>query len=330
MSLMFKIFSTRYASLLLSVILFTCLFSGFANLSASDLKPRIKVRDASVYLSDIFTDIELDADKEVLTAPLPGQSKNVSTTTLWNIAKANGIQWQRPRSIKHIRIMREGQPVNLAALQVLLVREVKARGISDDIQVSLFGINRNLYLPVNSDVSEIEIDSLTLSSTQDRYRAELLWPLGDGSYKEIALNGTIDRVRLVPMLNRTLVPGDIISRDDIDWVNMSVKRITSNTIQSTDNFIGFTPRRAITANKPLRKSDVEALRSVSRGNQVMISYVSGPMVLSTTGKALQHGAIGDSIRILNLTSNKTIYAKIVGPDQVEIVRLSRNRKLASR
>ena len=306
------------------------MFWGTASYGASDLKQRIKVRDANVRLSDVFTDVNEANDKDVFAAPMPGQSKNISTTELWRIAKINGISWAKPQVNKRIRISREGNLVDQKVLTNLLREEVKNQGVDDDVQLSIFGLSKTLYLPVNSDESDIEINSLTLSSNHNRYRAKLLWPLGDGSYQEIEANGTIELVRLLPVLNRTLLPGEVITKRDLTWVNIPIKKITSNTVQSEENFIGFTPKRALIANRMLRKSDVEALKFVKKGSQVTITYISGPLRMNTIGKALQHGAMGDPVRILNMGSNKTIIAQVTGFGQVEIVHHSNIRQLASR
>lgn len=314
----------------LIALMVTGAFLSTSALVAADLKQRIKVSDVNIRLSDIFTDISIEQDKDVFTAPTPGHSKRVSTTELWKIAQLNGVDWEKPLINKPIRIMREGHPVDLDALRAFLSEEMRSRGIDDDVQVSIYGLTKSLYLPVNSDIMDIEINTLTISSNRDRYRAKLLWPVGDGSFNEVDLNGSIEHVRAIPVLNRTLLPGEVIARSDIAWANISIKKITANTIQSVDNFIGYTPRRAITANKMIRTSDIEALKFVIKGSQVSITFVSGPLVIKTIGKALQHGAMGDAIRILNMGSNKTIIATVTGPDQVEISRPNTSRQLASR
>lgn len=303
---------------------------GTASYGISDLKHRIKVRDVNVRLSDVFTDVSQDNDKDVFAAPMPGQSKNISTAELWRIAEVNGIQWAKPQVNKRIRITRDGNPVDLDILTTLLSDEVRNLGISDNVQLSIYGLGKNLYLPVNSDESDIEINNLIISSNRNRYRAKLLWPLGDGSYQEIECNGTIELVRLLPVLNRTILPGEIITKRDVSWVNMSIKKITGNTIQSEENVIGYTPKRALVANRMVRNSDVEALQFVKKGSQVTITFISGSLRMNTIGKALQHGAMGDPVRVLNMGSNKTIIAQVTGLGQVEIVHRGNTRQLAAR
>lgn len=304
--------------------------AGMASISASDLKQRIKISAPTVYLSDIFTDISYDKDKILFEAPLPGQNMQISTSQLWQIAQSNGVAWEKPVINKRIRIQREGRPVNMAVLRVLLEEEILARGFEGNIQVNIYGIIKNLYLPIDSDELDIEIDTLNINPNSNRYSANLLWPTGEGAFVDINLNGLIEQVHLLPVLARMMIPGDIITMDDIDWIKVPVKKITSNSIKSTDDFIGFTPRRALAANKMLRTSDVEALRVIKKGHQVVVSYISGALVLTTAGKALEHGAVGDTIRIMNLRSHKTIYAQVTGEGHVKIYLVKPNQQLASR
>ena len=77
--------STAYAFLVLSM------FSGANAVSASDLKQRIKVSAPVVRLSDLFTDIAYDSDKLLFEAPLPGQSQQISTSQLWQIAQTSSL-----------------------------------------------------------------------------------------------------------------------------------------------------------------------------------------------------------------------------------------------
>ena len=135
MALECKLKSSTLLSLAAGALMALVMAAGISPLSAADLKQRIKVQGVTVRLSDIFTDINFESDKDVLAAPLPGHSLQVSTTELWKIARRNNIQWERPAVTKRIRIMREGQPVDMTVLKALLGDEVRSRGVGDDIEV---------------------------------------------------------------------------------------------------------------------------------------------------------------------------------------------------
>jgi flagella basal body P-ring formation protein FlgA len=53
--------------------------------------------------------------------------------------------------------------------------------------------------------------------------------------------------------------------------------------------------------------------AVRRGETVMLEYAAPGMSLSMRARALEDGAVGDSVRFLNTSSNRTIEAVVTGP-----------------
>ena len=82
--------------------------------------------------------------------------------------------------------------------------------------------------------------------------------------------------------------------------------------------IGMTPRRFILAGRPLRSGDMVAPKIVSRGDLVTVLLNQGPLSLTAKGKALENGAKGDVIRVVNVSSNVTIEALVTGVNEVRV------------
>jgi flagella basal body P-ring formation protein FlgA len=57
---------------------------------------------------------------------------------------------------------------------------------------------------------------------------------------------------------------------------------------------------------------------VTKGNLVTIEMRNAGMSLSTQGKALEEGSLGDVIRVTNISSNKIIEAKVNGTNRVDV------------
>jgi flagella basal body P-ring formation protein FlgA len=57
---------------------------------------------------------------------------------------------------------------------------------------------------------------------------------------------------------------------------------------------------------------------VSRNTPVTIYYRNGPLTLTVKGKALEGGARGESVQVLNLLSRKVVNAVAVAEGTVEI------------
>jgi flagella basal body P-ring formation protein FlgA len=58
--------------------------------------------------------------------------------------------------------------------------------------------------------------------------------------------------------------------------------------------------------------------AVKRGKLVQIFLDSGYMKITTTGLSEEDGAEGSTIKVRNLTSNKIIYARVIGDAKVRI------------
>ena len=57
---------------------------------------------------------------------------------------------------------------------------------------------------------------------------------------------------------------------------------------------------------------------VEKGAQVDMTFVSGALTLTARGRALDSGAIGDIVNVLNSRSNRTVQGVIEGPNMVRI------------
>ena len=57
---------------------------------------------------------------------------------------------------------------------------------------------------------------------------------------------------------------------------------------------------------------------VARNEAVTIVYEVPGILLTVRGKALEAGAVGDLINVLNIQSNRTVQAAVIGPGQVVI------------
>ena len=57
---------------------------------------------------------------------------------------------------------------------------------------------------------------------------------------------------------------------------------------------------------------------VHRNEAVTIVFEVPGILLTVRGKALEPGAVGDLVNVLNIQSNRTVQAEVIGPGQVII------------
>ena len=85
-----------------------------------------------------------------------------------------------------------------------------------------------------------------------------------------------------------------------------------------DQVIGMSAKRALRSGQVLRASDVIKADVVARHEIVTIVYEAPGLLLTVRGKALVAGAVGETINVLNVQSNRTIQATVYGPGQVVV------------
>ena len=76
----------------------------------------------------------------------------------------------------------------------------------------------------------------------------------------------------------------------------------------------------------MRARDVSAPRLVTRGSLVTIKVETPYMMVTAQGRALQDGAMGDTVRVTNTQSNRTIEGIVASAG---VVRIQTAQKMAA-
>jgi flagella basal body P-ring formation protein FlgA len=108
---------------------------------------------------------------------------------------------------------------------------------------------------------------------------------------------------------RTIRAQSVIGPEDVTLVAADLP----GAVSDFESVVGQETRVAIYAGKPVRLSDLGPPTLVDRNQIVSLIYLSGSLAIATEGRALERGAEGEVIRIMNLGSRTTVSGRI-GPD----------------
>lgn len=86
----------------------------------------------------------------------------------------------------------------------------------------------------------------------------------------------------------------------------------AQALASADAAIGNEARVTLYPGRPIRAEDLSPPTLVERNQVIALVYRNGPLSIQTDGRALDRGAEGDVIRVLNLGS-KTMVSARIGP-----------------
>ena len=73
-----------------------------------------------------------------------------------------------------------------------------------------------------------------------------------------------------------------------------------------DLYAGREVRRTVYAGQPITLENTRSARLVTRNQVVTIRYISGPLDISTSGRAMGDAALNETVSVLNLQSRQMV------------------------
>lgn len=113
---------------------------------------------------------------------------------------------------------------------------------------------------------------------------------------------------------RTLQAHSVLAMEDMVLVAADLP----GAVTSVDLALGQETRVAIYAGRPILASALGPAALVERNQTVILLYQSAGLTISTDGRALDRGAEGERIKVMNLTSKVTVTG-VVGPGGAVLV-----------
>jgi flagella basal body P-ring formation protein FlgA len=101
---------------------------------------------------------------------------------------------------------------------------------------------------------------------------------------------------------RNIRANAILSSADLAVVDRQIPGMLS----SKDQAVGLEARVSLYAGRPIRPDDLGPPALVDRNQIVPLLYRRGNLTIATDGRALERGAVGDILRLINLGSRSTV------------------------
>ena len=121
----------------------------------------------------------------------------------------------------------------------------------------------------------------------------------------------------VAVLTRDIDRVDLLKASDVA-VERRPKAEVTGEAASRDRTLGMQLRRPMRAGTPIRVADIVKPDFVQRDQNVTVIYQVPGIYLTTRGKAIESGAEGDTISVLNLQTKRTLSGVVTGRGQVTV------------
>jgi flagella basal body P-ring formation protein FlgA len=139
--------------------------------------------------------------------------------------------------------------------------------------------------------------------------------------------GTAIETVEVAVLTRDIERTEMLKSSDVAQERRPKAEVTGEPAKR-DRAVGMQLRRPMRAGTPLRVADIAKPEFVQRDQNVTIIYQVPGLYLTTRGKAIEGGAEGDTVNVLNLQSKRTLTGIVTGRGQITIQGASQSPPMA--
>ena len=105
---------------------------------------------------------------------------------------------------------------------------------------------------------------------------------------------------------RTLRPATIVGYEDVTLVQGD----RPNAFDRLEDVVGQETRVALYAGRPILLESLGPPALVERNQIVTLRFQHAGLVITTEGRTLERGGIGDRVRIMNLASRATLFGYV--------------------
>ena len=191
-----------------------------------------------------------------------------------------------------------------AVLADALAQKLAAEGV---------GIVLDRNLPALTGEGGVTVATLDVDPARQGFTATLRI----GSTEQVVTGRYSRQIQaLVPV--RDLTSGEVIAEADLDWLLVDEKALSARVAAEPEQLVDMEVRRPLKAGKLVLARDVRAPLLIHKGDTVTVRLETPTLNLSMQGRALGDAGMNETIRVLNLSSKKTIEGIVTSAQTVAI------------
>ncbi len=200
-----------------------------------------------------------------------------------------------------------GEAVVRADLERYLRGQVEDRSVSIEIpRLAAFTVDRNRH----PGRLHTQLSTRAKPPLAGRVPITVALYAGDQLLNRSVVSPYVHRSERVVVTTRNLRRGDIVGPDDLVLASRDVARLSQDVLRDPALATGQRMKSSVRKDQVLRATQIEGVPVVERGDRVMVVLQSGALTIQAIGKTQESGAVGDSIRVLNLDSKRELSGRV--------------------
>ncbi len=305
----------------------------FSNTVYSASVESIKIHQESlisgtkVLLGEISTiEGQLDAIEEIenivlCSAPKPKKSRDISRALIISRLRKNGVLTDKVEIICPEKVVIKSDFIEFSQrdLENIIKKHIRGNVTWDQNFVEIRNILcKSVVLPKGN-------VSYSFSSNNDKvdfigiFNDQITFVVDNTYKRKTRVSAKIVVVTPVAVSTRIIERNRLIKPEDIKLIPKDITNCSDHILTDLSLIIGKNAKTRINPGVMIKEKMLGSSPVVKKGDMVTIFLENEFMKLSVPGKVLERGAIGESIKVSNTSSDTDIYAVVRNSKTVEVV-----------
>ncbi|KYH03155.1 flagellar basal body P-ring formation chaperone FlgA [Bradyrhizobium sp. DOA1] len=299
-------------------------------IAAPTLRASVAVSSDVVRVGDLIDNAGSAAQIPVYRSPDLGTTGTLTVGQVLSVLRAKQVIGVMTGDIREVQVTRLARTLASKDLETAVASALERRfGLGDAA---------NITVTLDRGISEMRLDASNTGALQPvatRYdarggRFDIAFEINNDNSPtptKLRFTGTAIETVEVAVLTRDIDRTELLKSSDVSPERRPKAEVTGEPA-SRDRTLGMQLRRPMRAGMPIRVADIVKPDFVVRDQAVTIIYQVPGVYLTTRGKAIESGAEGDSVSVINLQSKRTLTGIVTGRGQVTIQGASQSAPMA--
>jgi flagella basal body P-ring formation protein FlgA len=279
------------------------------------LKRNVTVASEVVRIGDLIDNAGNAANIPIFRAPDLGGTGAVPAARVLEAARTHHVLGVDAAGISEVLVTHASRVITAKDIEARIAQAIaEQQGLTGDSEIvaKLDRELRNLHVESTA-TAPLQVARLSYDIRSGHFDVIFELP-GSAIARRMPLrfSGTAVETVEAAMLARPLSRGDIVRRSDIVIERRPKSEAGSEFVGNAERVVGLSLRRTMRTGQILRQADLMKPELVQRNETVTLVFEVPGIMLTSRAKALESGAEGDVVSVLNMQSKRTVQGTVTG------------------
>jgi flagellar basal body P-ring formation protein FlgA len=274
-----------------------------------------------VRIGDLVENAGAVAEVPIFRAPDLGQTGSVPVASVLEAVRGHHIIGLDTRGLSEVAVTRAARAITAKDVEARILLALAGKyGLPDSSNLAVVFDNEVRTVAVEATAtSELAVAHLSFEPRTTRFDIAFELP-GSAVARRLPLRftGSLTETFEAVVPTHEIAQGQVIKVSDLAVERRPKASSTPTTLTTIEQAQGLSTKHALRAGQVIRQADVAKPELVGRGETVTIVFQVPGILLTILGKAVEPGALGDVINVVNVQSKHTLQATVIGPGRVSV------------